>query len=251
MNGTAIIIWEVFMDGKSNKSKIEVTILLPCLNEENTVAACVKQAAIFLKSNKIEGEILVCDNKSEDDSVTKARESGARVVICRERGYGNTLRMGIKESHGTYVIMGDCDCSYHFDEVMPFLTELRKGADLVVGNRFVKKMEKNAMPFSHHFFGVPFLSFLGRRFFSCKVRDFHCGLRAVKRDSFLKLGCRYGGMEFATEMIGRAALLGQKIHQVPVKLYRDQRGRASHLKSIPDGIRHLRVIVTRAKCSKF
>ena len=239
------------MDGKSNKPEIEVTILLPCLNEEKTVAACVKQAAIFLKSNKIEGEILVCDNKSEDDSVKRARGAGARVVICSERGYGNTLRMGIKESYGTYVIMGDCDCSYHFDEAMPFLTELRKGADLVVGNRFVKKMEKNAMPFLHRFFGVPFLSFLGRRFFSCEVKDFHCGLRAVKKDSFLRLGCRYHGMEFATEMIGRAALLGQKIHQVPTGLYQDQRGRKSHLRSIRDGVRHLYVIISKAKCKTF
>ena len=246
-----IITWEAFMDGKSHRPRMEVTILLPCLNEENTVAACVRQAAVFLKEKEINGEVLVCDNGSEDASVTRAKKAGARVVSCKERGYGNTLLKGMKEAYGDYIIMGDCDCSYHFDEIMPFLMELRKGADLVVGDRFMEKMERGAMPLSHRFFGVPILSFLGRVFFGCRVKDFHCGLRAVKKESFLQLKCCYQGMEFATEMIGRAALEGQKISQVPVKLYCDKRGRNSHLWSIPDGIRHLRVILSKAGCEVF
>lgn len=239
------------MDGKSKKPKMELTMLLPCLNEEKTVAACVRQAAIFLEEYHIHGEVLVCDNGSEDHSVEEAKKAGARIVFCKDKGYGNSLRKGIEEAQGTYVIMGDCDCSYHFDEAMPFLVELREGADLVMGDRFIVKMEKKAMPFFHLYFGVPLLSFLGRLFFHCKVKDFHCGLRAVNRESFLTLNCRYQGMEFATEMIGRASLMKQKIRQVPVKLYRDQREKPSHLRSIPDGIRHLRVIISQAKCKVF
>ncbi len=220
----------------------EVTILLPCLNEEKTIGTCIRQAAGFLKENGIAGEILVADNGSSDHSVAIARRENARVVHCKEKGYGNVLRMGIAEALGFYVIMGDCDCSYHFDDLMDFVSELRKGADLVVGNRMALPMEKGAMPVLHRL-GVPFLSWLGRCRYHCTVRDFHCGLRAVNKQSFLQLNCRATGMEFATEMIGKAALAQQKIIQLPVRLYRDQRGRKSHLRMVRDGLRHIYMIV--------
>lgn len=253
-------IWEPCTAGSGNNdrtgdqnsgNKMEITILLPCLNEEKTVAVCVRQAAAFLFEKGLDGEVLVSDNGSTDESISLAEAAGARVVHCAQQGYGNALRFGIREAAGKYVILGDCDCSYHFDEIQPFLDELRKGADLVVGNRFALPMEQGAMSLSHRRFGVPILSFLGRIFLKSDVRDFHCGLRAVNRESYMQLNCRYGGMEFATEMIGRASLTGQKIKQVPVKLYRDGRGCPSHLRSIRDGIRHMLVIFTKCRIRSF
>lgn len=222
---------------------MEFTILLPCLNEEKTVAVCIRQAAAFFEKYRIDGEVLVVDNGSTDASPQIAVQEGARVILCREKGYGNALRCGIGQALGAYVIMGDCDCSYHFDDLMPFVTALRDGAELVVGNRFAIPMEQGAMSPSHQI-GVPFLSWLGRLRYHCDVRDFHCGLRAVCKESFLKLNCQAEGMEFATEMIGRAALSGQRISQLPVRLYRDQRGGSSHLRTVRDGLRHVRVMLS-------
>lgn len=222
---------------------MEFTILLPCLNEEKTVAVCIRQAVAFFEKYGIEGEVLVVDNGSTDASFRIAAKEGARVIPCREQGYGNALRCGIEEAFGVYVIMGDCDCSYHFDNLMPFVEALREGAELVVGDRFNMPMEQGAMSLSHRI-GVPFLSWLGRLRYHCDVRDFHCGLRAVRKESFLKLNCQAEGMEFATEMIGRAALNGQRISQLPVRLYRDQRGRSSHLRTVRDGLRHVRVMLS-------
>lgn len=218
---------------------IELTILIPCLNEENTVVGCVRQATTFLHSHGIEGEVLVADNGSLDKTVLLAKGAGARVITCRKKGYGNILRYGIREAAGMYVLMADGDMSYHFAEAGPLVEALRGGADLVVGNRFALPMEKGAMPPLHRFFGVPFLSVVGRFRYRTGVKDFHCGMRAVNRASFLKLGCRCSGMEFATEMIGRAAIAGQTIAQVPVKLYKDRRGRRAHVRSFRDGFRHL------------
>lgn len=231
--------------------RMELTILLPCLNEEKTVAVCVTQAMLALAQNGLDGEVLVIDNGSVDKSVQKAEAAGARMVVCPRQGYGNALRFGIQEAKGKYVIMADCDCSYHFDNIMDFLEKLRQGADMVIGNRFVFPMEKGAMPLAHKYLGVPVLSFLGRLRFRTPIRDFHCGLRAVRRDSFLALGCQCSGMEFATEMIGRAAYAKQKIEQVPTVLYRDGRGHKSHLHSVRDGIRHLYFIIKlrRAQCA--
>lgn len=230
---------------------MEITILFPCLNEENTVSVCVRQALDFLKLHELEGEVLVCDNGSEDASVQRAKEAGARVVSCQDRGYGNALRHGIAEAYGKYVVMGDCDCSYRFDQLEPWVKQLREGAQLIVGDRFGIPSELGAMPFWHRYLGVPLLSFLGRRFLGSEVRDFHCGLRAVNRSSFLELNCCYEGMEFATEMIGRAELAGQEIRQIPICLYRDRRGKPSHLRSVRDGLRHLKVILTRCSCPPF
>lgn len=226
---------------------MELTILMPCLNEENTVAACVSQAVRFLKENGIDGEVLVVDNGSADSSARKAADAGARVQSCMQKGYGNALKSGLHHAKGIYVIMADCDCSYSFTELQPFLNTLRAGAELVVGDRFAEPMEKGAMSFSHRYLGVPVLSCLGRRCFHTDVRDFHCGLRAVNRVSYLKLGCCSEGMEFATEMIGRAALYGQRIKQVPVHYRKDRRGHHSHLHSVRDGLRHLRLMWNLSK----
>ncbi|MBQ3104929.1 MAG: glycosyltransferase family 2 protein [Lachnospiraceae bacterium] len=231
--------------------RMEITILFPCLNEEKTVAACVRQAGEILCRHKLAGEVLVCDNGSEDGSAGLAAQAGARVVFCPQKGYGNALRYGITKAGGRYVIMADCDGSYRLEELDTWILLLREGAELIVGDRFAGKVQKGAMPFLHRYLGVPLLSALGRLFFGSKVRDFHCGLRAVRRSSFLRLQCRYGGMEFATEMIGRAAMAGQRIEQLPVTLYRDGRGGPSHLRSFRDGGRHLKVILTRGTCRPF
>ena len=223
---------------------MEVTILLPCLNEEKTIAPCVREAMTFVKKFGLDGEVLVTDNGSMDASVQLAQKAGARVIHCKDKGYGNALRCGIINAFGKYVIMGDCDCSYHFDDLMPFVEKLREGADVVIGNRFAVPMEKGAMSFSHKL-GVPFLSWLGRRRFKCDVKDFHCGLRAVNKESFNKLQCKCGGMEFATEMIGKASLAGVRISQLPVKLYCDKRGKKSHLRTVRDGLRHIAVMFER------
>lgn len=165
--------------------KAELTILMPCLNEENTVAACAKQAEAFLDRAQIKGEVLVVDNGSTDASRERAVSAGARMVSCVGRGYGNALRFGIEQAAGTYVIMADCDCSYSFEDLQPFVEDLRGGADMVIGNRFACSMEKGAMSFSHRYLGVPVLSFLGRCCFHNGVKDFHCGLRAFAGRAFL------------------------------------------------------------------
>ena len=221
---------------------IELTILMPCLNEEQTVGSCVTIACNYLKDRKLSGEVLVCDNGSTDLSVKRAEEAGAQVISCNRTGYGNTLRYGIEHSHGTYIIMGDCDMSYDFAALDEMYQALTAGNDMVIGNRFVYPTERGAMPFSHKYLGVPVLSWLGRIRYKSTVKDFHCGLRGVKRDSFLALSCKAEGMEFATEMIGLATKAGQSVAQVPVVLYRDQRNGKSHLHSIRDGFRHLKVL---------
>ena len=221
---------------------MEVTILMPCLNEEATVGSCVKQALSYLADKGIDGEVLVADNDSTDSSVTRAVSAGARVVQCRERGYGNALIYGISQSKGKYVIMGDCDCSYDFSSLDGFVDRLRAGADIVVGDRFAVPMEKGAMPFSHKL-GVPFLSWFGRMRFQTQIHDFHCGLRGFDRQKIQELNLITTGMEFATEMIGKAARKGYVLEQVPVVLHRDMRNAPSHLRTISDGFRHLRFMI--------
>lgn len=221
---------------------MELTILMPCLNEENTIVACIEQAATFLHTYGIDGEILVADNGSVDASVRIAGEAGARVVQCEEKGYGNALRYGISKAEGIYVIMADCDMSYHFLEAYPMYQLLKRGADMVIGDRFTGNMEAGAMPFLHKYFGVPLLSFIGRKRYQTDIRDFHCGMRGVNKERFLSLECKCEGMEFATEMIGRAARDRQWLEQTPVKLYKDGRGHKSHLKTFRDGIRHLHIL---------
>src|SRR5271170_1518471 len=216
---------------------------MPCLNEAETVATCVRKAMGFLAASGISGEVLVADNGSTDGSQRLAEEAGARVVPISEKGYGNALMGGILAARGKYVIMGDADDSYDFTNLMPFVTELRNGADLVMGNRFKGGIAPGAMPALHRYLGTPVLSFIGRLFFHSNIGDFNCGLRGFRRDSAIKLGLQATGMEFATEMIVKAALAHQKIVEVPTTLAKDGRSRPPHLNTWRDGWRHLRFLM--------
>lgn len=222
---------------------MELTILMPCLNESATVAGCVREAAAYLKSRGIVGEVLVADNGSFDHSRELATAAGAQVIIVSEKGYGNAVRGGICAARGRYIIIGDCDGSYDFSNLDPILDKLRQGWHLVVGNRFFGGIMAGAMPFSHRYFGVPLLSWLGRCRFKVRISDFHCGLRGTTRASALGVGLKSPGMEFATEMIGRFADAGLNICQVPVTLRKDLRQGPGHLRTIPDGFRHLMLML--------
>lgn len=218
---------------------VEFTILMPCLNEEKTVGECIRQARRGAEKLGLSYEILIADNGSDDNSREIAEKCGARVVVVPEKGYGSALIGGIKAARGRYIIMGDCDLSYDFTNLEGFVSRLREGADLVMGNRFKGNIEKGAMPFMHRYFGVPLLSFMGRVRFRTNVGDFHCGIRAFDRDKALALGLSCTGMEFATEIIGKFAMSGAVIKEIPADLRCDGRNGRSHLRSIRDGFRHL------------
>lgn len=223
---------------------MELTILMPCLNEAETLAVCIRKAKTFLEENQIDGEVLVSDNGSSDGSAGIAEREGARVVFEPVKGYGSTLIKGCEEAKGRYVIMGDCDDSYDFLALMPFLAKLREGYDLVIGNRFAGGIEKGAMPWSHRHIGNPFLSFVGRMRFHSRVRDFHCGLRGYNTEAIRSLCLRTTGMEYASEMIVRAELKGLKVTEVPTVLRKDGRSGPPHLRSMRDGMRHLKFLLT-------
>jgi glycosyltransferase involved in cell wall biosynthesis len=222
---------------------VELTVVMPCLNEAETVATCVRKAIGFLSASGIDGEVVVADNGSTDGSQRLATEAGARVVPVEDKGYGNALIGGITAARGEYVIMGDADDSYDFTNLMPFVTELRNGADLVMGNRFQGGIAPGAMPPLHRYLGNPVLSFIGRLFFRSKIGDFHCGLRGFRRDSALALHLQAAGMEFASELVVKAALAGQRVTEVPTTLAKDGRSRPPHLHTWRDGWRHLRFLL--------
>ncbi|MDX9690337.1 MAG: glycosyltransferase family 2 protein [Proteobacteria bacterium] len=221
----------------------ELSIVMPCLNEARTVVACVAKALGFLREAGIKGEVVVADNGSTDDSASLAAQAGARIVAVEEKGYGAALAGGIVAARGRYVIMGDCDESYDFAAVGPMLDKLRQGTALVVGNRFQGGIQKGAMPVLNRYLGNPFLSFIGKLFFGIKVGDFHCGLRGFDRRAVLDLDLKTVGMEYASEMIVRAALCGLSIDEVPVTLSPDGRDRKPHLHPWRDGWRHLRFLL--------
>lgn len=221
---------------------MELTILMPCLNEEKTVGICVKKALDFLMCNDICGEVLVVDNGSSDNSKLIASNAGARVVFTPMRGYGNALRYGIKEANSDYIIYGDCDDSYDFSDILEFYLKLQDGYIFVNGNRYVRRNEKGSMSFSHRYIGVPFLSWLGRISYHVPFQDFHCGLRAIKRMPNMKFIST--GMEFASEIIYRYSLIDKsKMLQIPISFYKDKRGHKSHLRTIRDGMRHIVFII--------
>lgn len=225
---------------------IELSIVMPCLNEAETLALCIRKARGFLAASGMSGEIVVADNGSTDGSRQIANALGARLVHVPARGYGSALIGGIAAARGRYVIMGDADDSYDFERLEPFIDALKAGGELVVGNRFHGGIARGAMPFLHRFLGNPVLSFLGRRFFSIGVGDFHCGLRGFRRDAVLSLDLRASGMEFASEMIVKAALHRLDIREVPTTLSPDGRSRPPHLRTWRDGWRHLRFLLTYA-----
>ncbi|MBK1614428.1 dolichol-P-glucose synthetase [Rubrivivax gelatinosus] len=227
-------------------STLELTILMPCLNEARTLGRCVAKARAFLAASGVEGEVLVADNGSIDGSQALAVELGARVVPVPERGYGAALRAGIAAARGRFVVMGDSDDSYDFSALAPFVEQLRAGHDLVVGNRFRGGIADGAMPPLHRYLGNPVLSFLGRRLFGGPLRDFHCGLRGFRRDAVLALHLVTPGMEFASEMIVKALQARLRVTEVPVTLSKDGRGRPPHLNTWRDGWRHLRYLMLYA-----
>ena len=222
---------------------LELTILMPCLNEAETVSICVAKARSFLARTGIAGEVLIADNGSSDGSVALAERGGARVVAVAERGYGAALRAGIAAARGRFVIMGDADDSYDFSKLDQFVAKLRDGWDLVMGNRFAGGIAPGAMPVLHRYLGNPVLSLIGRLFFRARIGDFHCGLRGMRRDAILGLNLRTPGMEFASEMVVRAALARLAISQVPTTLAVDGRSRPPHLRTWHDGWRHLRFLL--------
>jgi len=222
---------------------IELTILMPCLNERETLAICVRKARSFLAAVQVRGEVLIADNGSTDGSREIATAEGARVVEVAARGYGAALLGGILAARGRFIVMGDADDSYDFSALQPFVDELRAGSDLVMGNRFRGGIAQGAMPFLHKYLGNPVLSFLGRLFFSIPVHDFHCGLRGFNTERIRALQLQTSGMEFASEMVVRAALSGYRITEVPTILKKDGRSRPSHLRTWHDGWRHLRFLL--------
>jgi glycosyltransferase involved in cell wall biosynthesis len=223
---------------------MELTILMPCLNEAETLGTCIGKALAFLQRTGVAGEVLVADNGSTDGSRSIAEEMGARVVHVTARGYGAALRGGIAAARGRYIVMGDADDSYDFGRLDAFLTELRNGADLVMGNRFKGGIAESAMPFLHRRLGNPLLSFIGRLLFGVAVHDFHCGLRGFNADAIRALDLRTPGMEFASELVVRSALEGLKIVEVPTTLSKDGRSRPPHLRTWRDGWRHLKFLLT-------
>ena len=221
----------------------EFTILMPCLNEAATVARCVRKAREFLERAAIGGEVLVADNGSSDGSQALAAAAGARVIGVAERGYGAALRAGIEAARGRYIIMGDADESYDFSRLGAFVEKLRQGYPLVMGNRFKGGIARGAMPALHRYFGNPLLSFIGRLLFRVRVSDFHCGLRGFERAAVRRLELSTKGMEFASELVVKAALAGWRIAEVPTTLAPDGRDRPPHLRSWRDGWRHLRFLL--------
>lgn len=221
----------------------ELTILMPCLNEAETIGTCVAKAQKFLATSGTVGEVLVADNGSTDGSIEIAQNLGARVVSVQTKGYGAALSGGIAAARGKYVIMGDADDSYDLSNLGAFLHELRSGHDLVMGNRFRGGIEPGAMPWLHYYLGNPVLSFIGRLLFGIPVRDFHCGLRGFRRSAVLELDLKTTGMEFASEMVVKSALQRLRIAEVPTTLKPDGRSRAPHLKTWRDGWRHLKFLL--------
>ena len=223
--------------------EIELTILMPCLNEAETLEICIKKAMSFLTDNKVNGEVLIADNGSTDGSQDIATRNGARVVNIEQKGYGSALRGGSENARGKYIIMGDADDSYNFLNLMPFLEKLREGYELVMGNRFKGGIEKGAMPPLHKYLGNPVLSFIGRIFYPSEIKDFHCGLRGYNRAAIKSLQLQTTGMEYASEMVVQATLHKLRMIEVPTTLSPDGRTRPPHLRSWRDGWRHLKFLM--------
>ncbi len=223
--------------------ELELSIVMPCLNEARTVSTCVAKALAYLRLHNIKGEVIVADNGSTDGSREIAGNLGARVVEVAARGYGNALRAGIQAAYGKFVIMGDSDDSYDFSGLQPFLEKLRLGYDLVLGNRFLGGIAPGAMPPLHKFFGNPALTLIGRTLYRSPSGDFYCGLRGFRRDAVISLELDAAGMEFALEMIVKASIHHLRITEVPTQLSVDGRDRPPHLRSWRDGWRSLRLFL--------
>ncbi|OYU97736.1 MAG: dolichol-P-glucose synthetase [Bacteroidetes bacterium B1(2017)] len=224
-------------------NQIELSVVMPCLNEAETIEICIQKAFAWMKANQVNGEVVIGDNGSTDGSQQMAEKLGARVIAVPRKGYGSALMGAIEAAKGKYVIMGDSDDSYDFGNLTLFVNELRNGKDLVMGNRFKGGIEEGAMPFLHRYLGNPVLSFIGRLFFKCPVADFHCGLRGFRQDIVSLLDLKTTGMEFASEMVVKATIFKLNITEVPTTLRKDGRSRPPHLRTWRDGWRHLRFLL--------
>lgn len=222
---------------------MKLSILMPCLNEADTLEICIKKANDWLYRSRTEGEVVIADNGSSDGSQEIARRNNARVIDVPIRGYGSALYYGVVAAYGDYIIMGDSDDSYDFSNLDAFVSKLDEGYDLVMGNRFLGGIALNAMPWKNRYIGNPILSWVGRTLFKCSAKDFHCGLRGFRRDAFFRMDLRTTGMEFASEMVIKANLFGMKLTEVPTTLTKDGRTRPPHLRPWRDGWRHLRFMM--------
>ena len=230
-------------EARIDRDRPELSIVMPCLNEAETLGICIGKAQKALKALNVAGEVVIADNGSTDGSPEIAAGLDARVIHVAEKGYGSALLGGIKAARGRWIIMGDADDSYDFANIAPFLDKLRDGYDLVMGNRFKGGIEPKAMPPLHRYLGNPVLTGIGRLFFSSPCGDFHCGLRGFNKTAIQHLDLRTRGMEFASEMVVKASLHGLRIAEVPTTLSVDGRNRPPHLRSWRDGWRHLRFLL--------
>jgi len=233
------------IDYATNK-KMELTILIPCLNEAETLERCIAHAKQLLNDNRIDGEVLISDNGSTDGSQEIAHNNGARVVECPVKGYGSALQFGIERAQGQYILIGDADDSYHFDEAMPLIQKLREGFDVCMGSRFKGTIKPGAMPFLNRYFGNPVLTRIGKILFKTKLTDYNCGMRAFRRDLVLNIEIRAIGMEWCSEHIIKSTFAGAKITEVPIVLYKDGRSRPPHMRPWRDGWRNLRFMLLHA-----
>lgn len=231
------------MPSAASPSPLELTVVIPCLNEALTIEGCIREAMTALASAQITGEVVVADNGSTDGSRAIATAAGARVVPITSKGYGHALRGGIAAAHGRYILMGDADGSYDFSHLPRFVERLGAGADLVMGNRFLGGIQPGAMPWKNRYIGNPVLSFIGRLFFRTGIGDFHCGLRAFSAEAYQRMDLRTTGMELASEIVIKSVLFGLRVEEVPTILRKDGRDRPPHLRPWRDGWRHLRFML--------
>src|SRR5215468_5736993 len=225
---------------------VDVSVVIPCLNEANSLGICVEKAHKAFADAGLRGEVVVADNGSTDGSIEIAQKAGARVVPVSQRGYGSALKAGIRAARGGFIVMGDADDSYDFSEVPRFVEEWRKGSDVVMGNRFEGEIKPGAMPWHHKYIGNPGLTALLNLLFNSGFGDSHCGMRGFTREVFDRMDLRSSGMEFASEFVIKAAQLKAKTTEIPITLWKDKRGRAPHLRSFRDGWRHLRFMLLYA-----
>ncbi len=227
---------------RKSHNKIELSIVLPCLNEEKTIGKCIEKTLEVIKQHNINAEIIVADNNSTDKSREIAENLGAKVISVPEKGYGNALRKGIEDAQGEYIIFFDSDLSYSPEDLLKILEKLREGYQLVIGSRIKGHIAKDAMPFLHRYIGTPIMTFLAKILFKANISDINSGMRGLTREAFKKLDLHSEGMEFASEMIAKAMWAGITITEVPINFYPDQRGRKPHLRTVRDGWRHLQLM---------
>jgi glycosyltransferase involved in cell wall biosynthesis len=230
----------------AERNDIDVSVVIPCLNEAQSIALCVNKALAAFQASGIRGEVVVGDNGSTDGSVEISRRCGARVVSISKKGYGHALKGGIEAARGTFIVMGDADDSYDFSEVPRFVEKWREGYEVVMGNRFKGRIMPGAMPWHHKYIGNPVLSGILRVFFRTSIGDAHCGMRGFTKDVYIRMDLRTTGMEFASEFVIKAGKLGARMTEIPITLWPDKRGRPPHLRSFRDGWRHLRFMLLYA-----